>query len=170
MPRKEERREWLDPARPSEFPRLEAFAAENGASLRRTERHRGLFPAGRTVGGRLHALAAHPAATARRARGALGLAALAALGFVLEILVGEKELLAGCPDERGTAVHAVQGLVLELHHYLSHSPLVSRHPDGTAGTLSLRIPAPERNPRNANPIRGAVSCASVSAPAPAWRG
>src|SRR4029450_10882885 len=153
MPRKEESREWLDPARSSEFPRLEAFAAENGASLRRTERHRGLFPAGRTVGRGLYALAAHRAATARRAGGPLGLAALAALGFVLEILVGEEELLAGCPDERGPAVHAVQGLVLELHHYLSHSPLYPATLAGRPEPGSLRVPAPERHTRTECLIR-----------------
>ena len=85
---------------------------------------------------------------ARRARRALGLAALAALRLVLEILVGEEQLLAGRPDERGPAVHAVQGLVLELHRYLSHSPLRSRHPDGMPG------------PGVGRPVRGLSSATS----------
>src|SRR5689334_17043612 len=52
----------LHAAGPGEFPRLETFAAENGASLRWTERHRGLFPARRAVGRRLHSLAPASAA------------------------------------------------------------------------------------------------------------
>src|SRR5262249_26203364 len=142
---------------------------ENGASLRRAERHGRLFPAGRAVGGRLHALAAGSGA-ARRARRALGLATLAALGLVLEVLVGEEKLFASGPDEGGATVHAVQGLVLELHHYLSHSPLYPATLDGTAGAPHSRNSGPRTKHSNASPTRGAASCASASAPAPAWRG
>src|SRR6185503_1199857 len=111
--KRRERCDRLNPAGPREFPRLETFAAEDRSALRRTERYGGLFAAGRAVRGGLHALATNHAA-ARGARGALGLAALAALRLVLEILVGEEQLFAGGPDERGPTVHAVQGLVLEL--------------------------------------------------------
>ena len=50
-----------------------------------------------------------------RAGRPLGLARLTPLRLVLEILVGEEELLACRPDELGAAIHAVQRLVLELH-------------------------------------------------------
>src|SRR3954467_4119434 len=52
----------LDPAGSSEFLRLEALAAEHGASLRWTERYRRFLSAGRAVGRRFHALAADAAA------------------------------------------------------------------------------------------------------------
>src|SRR5205085_10958123 len=98
-----------------------ALAAEHRTALRGSERHRRFFSARRAHGRRFDALASD--ATARRPRRTLGLAALAALGLVLEIFVGEEQLLAGSPDEGGPAVHADQALVLELHRYLSHSPL-----------------------------------------------
>jgi hypothetical protein len=56
---------------------------------------------------------------ARRPRNPLGLAGLAALRLVLEVLVGEKLLLAGRPDELRAAIHAREDSVLELHGYLA---------------------------------------------------
>src|SRR5207249_3121196 len=62
---------------------------------------------------------------------------------IFEIFVGEEQLLAGRPDEGVAAVHAVQRLVLELHRYLSHSPLLSRHRGGMpAPDVASRAPAP----------------------------
>ena len=70
-----------------------------------------------------------------RSRCALGLAALAPLRLVFEVLVGEEELLARRPDERVAAIHATERLVLELHRPTSHelARLLSRHPDEIAG-------------------------------------
>src|SRR4029079_8683768 len=104
----------LNAARPRKLPRLETLPAEHRASLRGTEGYGRLFTARRAVRGGCNAFAADRGAR-RRARCALGLARLATLRLVLEILVGEEELLAGSPDELGAAVYAVERLVLELH-------------------------------------------------------
>src|SRR5580704_6122478 len=76
---------------------LEAFAAEDWASLGRAERHRRLFAALRASRLRFgthrrRATAVCPAAYAFRT---LRLARFAAFGLVLEALVGEKHLFAG---------------------------------------------------------------------------
>ena len=181
--RSEER--GLNAAGPGELPRLEALATEDRTSLRGSKRDRRFFSARRAIGRRLHTFAAHrrTTRTRRRARRALRLAALAPFGFVLEVLVGEEELLARRPDELRAAVHAVEGLVLELHRPylpLTHSTIccapwrrataarfqspVCQIPDGTANRkLATR-------PDAASPTRGAASSASVCAPAPASRG
>src|SRR4029078_7135448 len=99
------------------------------------------------AGAGLHALASNPTA-ARRARGALGFAALAALGLVLEILAAKEHLFSGGPDEGGPTVHAAESLVLELHHYLFHSPLLSRHPGG--------MPKPRRTALSPAPRAGSA--------------
>jgi hypothetical protein len=102
-----------DAASACELPLLEAFLAEDRAPLCRTERHGCVFAA-RGTGGLGFDATIH-----RRTRcdpvSPLGLTGLAALGLVLELLVGEEELFAGCPNEFGSAVHTPQGLVLELH-------------------------------------------------------
>src|SRR5262245_47638248 len=104
----------LQAASPGELPLLEALLTEHGTPLGGTEGH-GRFLAARGTGG----LCLDPIAGRRRPRthpvGALGLAGLASFGLVLELFVGEKELLAGGPDEISTAIRAPQGLVLELH-------------------------------------------------------
>ena len=166
------------PPAPANFRDWKHSRQNTGRPCVGTERHGRFLAARRAVGGRFDAFAAD--AAARRARRALGLAALAALRLVFEVLVGEEQLFAGGPDEGVAAVHAVQGLVLELHRYLSHSPRVSRHPDGTAGARlpGLRPPnerSIERLPdlavrATSSPFRGAASCASAYARAPAWRG
>jgi hypothetical protein len=46
---------------------------------------------------------------------ALRLAIFAALGFILELFVVEKELFAGGKDEFVTAIHALQVSILEFH-------------------------------------------------------
>src|SRR5438874_13166624 len=61
-----------DAARPGELPGLEAFLAENGTALRRTEGNRRLLPAGRAGGDGLYALASDR--TARRTAGPLSFA------------------------------------------------------------------------------------------------
>src|SRR4029077_9225463 len=91
---------------------------------------------------------AHPA-------GPLRLACLTALRLVLELLVSEKELLTGRPDELRPAVHTRQGLVLELHRspplFVDTNPVVRRS-----------------EPRRATPIRAGASCGSAFGPTPVW--
>src|SRR5687767_8483760 len=106
-------RSTSDAASARELPLLEAFLAEHRAPLRRTEGHRCVLAARRTLGLGLDA------AVHRRTRGhpvcPLGLASLAALGFVLELLVGEEQLFTCGPDELRRTIHTPQDLVLELH-------------------------------------------------------
>jgi hypothetical protein len=47
--------------------------------------------------------------------GALGLTALAALGFVFELFIVEEELLASGKNEISSAIYTLQNLILELH-------------------------------------------------------
>src|SRR5687767_7593043 len=105
--------ESLDAARPGELPGLEALLAEYRTPLRRPERHRRFLAARRAGRRRFDALACS-AGPGRPAR-AFGFAGLAPFRLVLEVLVGEKLLLAACPDELRAANHAVQHPVLELH-------------------------------------------------------
>src|SRR5690349_18182071 len=79
-----------------ELPLLEALLAEHRTPLRGPERHRGVLTTRRTLG-----LCFHPArhrGPGTYPVGPFGLARLAALRLVLELLVGEKELLTGRPD------------------------------------------------------------------------
>ena len=100
-------------ARPGKLAGLEAFLAEDRATLRRTEWHRCFLATRRAVGHRFHPLPRDE--RAGRAAGLLCLARLTALGFVLEILVGEELLFSGRPDEFRAAIHAREDPVLELH-------------------------------------------------------
>src|SRR5206468_7311010 len=79
------------------------------------ERHGRFLAARRAVRGRFHALA-H--AAGHRPVRPLGFAALATLGLVLEVLVGEELLFPRRPDELRAAVHARKNPVLELHRSL----------------------------------------------------
>src|SRR6476646_585173 len=107
-------RRRLNAARARKFPRLETFPAEHRASLCGTEGHGRFFSARRAVGGGFNPFAADRGAR-RRAGRTLSLARLASFRLVLEILVGEEQLLAGSPDELGAAVYADERLILELH-------------------------------------------------------
>jgi len=95
---------------------LETLAAEYGTSLGWPERDRGVlatlraggpgFYLGWTLsGGRRRSQHGHP----------FHLAGFAALGFVLELLIVKKQLLAGCKHEVCATVDALQHLVLEFH-------------------------------------------------------
>jgi hypothetical protein len=95
---------------------LKAFAAENGASLRRSEGDGGFLTALGASGASFRLVEG----LSGRARGAqdrdpFRLADLATLGLVLELLVMKKQLLAGGEDEVGTAVDTLQDLILEFH-------------------------------------------------------
>ena len=121
----------LDPSSARELAALEAFFTENRPALRRAERHRGFLAARRAVGGCLDALSHHRAC--RRPVCSFCLTCLAALRFVLELFVGEKQLLARSPYEVCAAVYAPQGFVLELHR---SPPLLVAVPAPGPGTYS----------------------------------
>jgi hypothetical protein len=95
-------------------PLLEAFATEHGPTLCRTKRNCRFFTALRAS--RL-CLGAHRrgAVCAAAAFRTLGLARLAALGFVFEAFVGEKHLLAGSKHKLRIAFRALQYFVVEFH-------------------------------------------------------
>jgi hypothetical protein len=98
----------------------EALAAEDRAVLRGAKRDRGLLTALGTGGAGFDPGVVVSATAALRARGgedghALGLAGFTALGFVLELLVVEKQLFAGGENKLGAAVDAGQCLVLKFH-------------------------------------------------------
>jgi hypothetical protein len=79
----------------------EALAAINGAALGGLERNRGLAPALRARG---HGFRFGKTPTPRTL--ALLFASLAALGFVLEILIVEEVLFSRCEDEVRSTVSA----------------------------------------------------------------
>jgi len=97
---------------------LEALTAENGATLRGTERDRGLFSASRASG---LGLDLGVAVGLSRRRGSaengdpLGLASLATLGFVLELLVVEEKLFPSGENKITPTVDTLQHLVLKFH-------------------------------------------------------
>src|SRR5689334_22965719 len=112
----------LDAPGPGEFPGLEAFLAEDRTALRRLEGDGRLLAARRTIRDGFHPLASDGAS---RTAGPLAFACLAALRFVLEILVGEELLFSCRPDELCAAVHALKDPVLEFHRsYLVGSVVV----------------------------------------------
>ena len=89
----------------------ETFTAEDGATLRGAERNRGVFAALRADGVGFHPSAVVVCSAARCGRGgedgyALGLASLAALGFVLELLIVEEQLFARGENKLGAAIDA----------------------------------------------------------------
>jgi hypothetical protein len=111
---------------------LETFPAINGPSLRWLERHRRLLAALRADSLRFNALnAGRCAGTAISSLRAHRFAGLAPLRLVLESLVGEEHLLAGCEHKFRAAFGALQYFIVEFHGTLravaerrSHS----RHP------------------------------------------
>src|SRR5271157_1980003 len=98
---------------------LKTLAAQHRSSLRRPERHRGLFPALRAVCPGLRLRVRMPARRSVRRSSklchSLALAVLAAFGFVLELLVVEKQLLTRCEHEIRATIYALQNLVLVFH-------------------------------------------------------
>src|SRR5882762_3581609 len=100
---------------------LEAFAAEYRAALGGTEGYRRFLSALGTIG---FGLGAHRgvASSPATAFGALGLASLAALGLVLEALVGKKHLFARCKNKLGATLRTLQNLVVVFHEPLSLDP------------------------------------------------
>jgi len=104
----------LNPSRPRKLPLLEALLAKHRATLRWTEGYCRFLPARRALGRRFDPV------PCRRwpgtdPVGSLSLARLAPLRLVFELLIGEEQLFACSPNEIRAAIHAPQGLVLELH-------------------------------------------------------
>jgi hypothetical protein len=95
---------------------LEAFAAIDRTPLRGLKRNGRLFPALRAHRFRFDALDA--SRTCFVPLCAICLAGLATLGLVLESLVCEKHLLAGCEDEFCSTIGALQDLVMVFHTLL----------------------------------------------------
>jgi hypothetical protein len=95
---------------------LEALPAKDRPALRRTERHRSLLPALRTIRFRFgaHRGIASSAAATTTFR-ALGLASLAALGLVLEALIREKHLFARSKYKLGATLRTLQDLIVVFH-------------------------------------------------------
>ena len=97
-------------------PLLKAFTAEDRASLCGLEWHRGFLAARRTNrAGFDPEMAALSCRCCPQYRHPLRLAGLAPLGFVLELLVVEKQLFPSRKDEVRAAVNALQCLVLKFH-------------------------------------------------------
>ncbi len=115
----------------SSTPLLEALAAINRTTLSGLEGNRRFLPALRTDGGGLHLAVTRPP-TQRCV--ALGLAGLAALRFVLEVLVRKKQLLPGGEDKLRTAIYALQDLVPVFHHF----DVRSLQPNGRAQNRNAR--------------------------------
>ena len=98
--------------------RLEAFAAEDGATLRRAEGNGGLLPATRARGLSLN-LGVTVSRSLRRNRPengyALALAGLASFRFVLELLIVKEKLFPGSENEVTSGVNTLDHLVLKIH-------------------------------------------------------
>ena len=98
--------------------RHETFTAEHGTALRGAERHGGLLSASGAGGLGLDlGVAVGLSGRRRRAehRNPLGLAGLATLGFVLELLVVKEKLFPGSENEITPTVDTLQHLVLKFH-------------------------------------------------------
>jgi len=108
---------------------LEAFPAKHRPSLRRTEGNRGFLPALRAVRFRFRAHRRGVTAATAALR-AFRLATFAALGFVLEPLVGEKHLFAGGKDELSAALRTLQHPIVIFHEPLSLGPAAGKRMGG----------------------------------------
>jgi hypothetical protein len=93
------------------FPAEEAFPAINRPALRGFEGYRSLPTALRTHG---HGFCFGKPRTRRPL--ALGFAILAALGFILKILVVEEVLFSRCEYEICSAIYAFENAILKLRH------------------------------------------------------
>jgi len=117
---------------PHRAPGLEAFAAKYGAALRWPEGNRGFLPALRT-GGLCFSAGSRTSATAFRP---FRFATLAALGFVLETLVGEKHLFAGGKNKLSAALRTLQDLIVKFHDPAPPGPISGGGPGScTSGRM-----------------------------------
>lgn len=104
---------------------LETLAAENRATLRRSERNRSFLATARTYSASFHLRwcrrLRHPGCLPP-----LCLATLATFRLILELLVMEKQLFPCRENEIFTAVNALDNLVLEFHGYCPFQPIRAR--------------------------------------------
>jgi len=98
---------------------LEALPAEDRAALRRPEGNCRFFSA--LGAGRLRLRSHLPAAPTAAFR-SFGLATFTTFGFVFESFVREEHLFPGGKYELGTALRALQHLVMEFHLPLPPCP------------------------------------------------
>lgn len=98
---------------------LEALAAKDGTPLRRAERNRSLLSASRARGLRFDLVVTVRLATLRGSRPQngypLGLACLATLWFVLELLIVKEKLFPSRENEVTSTVDTLEHLVLKFH-------------------------------------------------------
>jgi hypothetical protein len=97
---------------------LEALAAEDGAALRWSEWHRGLFPALRAISACLDPAETTAVVAARNGSQhghALCLAGFTTLGLVPELLVVKEQLFPSREDKIRAAVNTLYNLVLKFH-------------------------------------------------------
>jgi hypothetical protein len=98
--------------------RLEAFAAEDGSALRRTEGNGGLLPASRARSLSLD-LGVTVCRSLRRNRPengyALAFASLTSFRFVLELLIMKEKLFPSRENEVISTVDTLEHLVLKIH-------------------------------------------------------
>jgi hypothetical protein len=105
---------------------LEALPAEHRASLGGLKRNGGFLA---TLGASSLSFRPDlPAASRATAFGPLGFACLAALGFVLKTLVGEKHLFASGKNELGATLATLQNLIVEFHGRLPWTPIGQQGP------------------------------------------
>lgn len=102
---------------------LKTFPAKNRSALRRPKGNRGFFTALRAVrpGFRSHRGSAATTSSAPALR-SLGLAAFAALRFVLESFVGEEHLLSRRKYKLGTTLRTFQHPIVEFHERSPGTP------------------------------------------------
>lgn len=117
---------------------LEALTAKHRSPLRRFEGHSGFLAALRAVRPGLSFCIVAGSCNSQR-RSTLRFTILATFGFVLKLLVVEKQLFPSGKDEVRAAVHALQHLVLEFHGKAPFNPAPLRpntnptlEDDGTA--------------------------------------
>jgi len=96
---------------------LKAFTTKDGAALRGAERNSGLFSASRAGGLGLDLGVAVLTGRGGSAEDGdpLGLASLATLGLILELLVVKEKLFPGSENKITPTVDTLQHLVLKFH-------------------------------------------------------
>jgi len=138
----------------------EALPAVNRTPLRRFKRNRSLPAALRAFG---HGLGLRGTLTGSSL--ALGLACLAALGLIPEILVVEEVLFSRCEYKIRAAIHAFENAVLKLRHGLF--PVNSFEQFVRPGRDREAPPEPYPGFWFAIPLPGATSSGYACGPTPA---
>ncbi len=111
-----------------------ALPAQDWAVLRGAERNGSLLAALRADGGSLDA-GVSLALRCADSRKAFRFAGLAAFGFVTKLLIVEEKLFTRGENKISTAIHALQGPILELHAS-SYGPSAARNTRMAARVLA----------------------------------